>query len=203
MNPPGERPLLVTILGILYIGIGGLLGLSAVFGLAMQGLVALGNADLFSISSQPFLYPGLEFQLKWGWALQPLWIALGVFVAIAGWKLLALKAWARKALETTTWCYVVFLVGSGAVLTWALSQATLNPAYKDRTLDPEMLNLLKIGMAIGAAAVNGVFAVIGLVLGLMLRHSSIRRAVADAAAQGAAEQALLNPPTDSAGAATK
>jgi len=151
---PWDKPLAVTIIGWLFVGVG---ALSILGGLMMLWMWQTVLAPLWK--EMPTIPPDLPAWAK----LAPLYfryfivvplavMAVSVFVLIAAVEFLKLRAWARTALEAVSWLHVAYVIGSGIL--WLVIWVTLSSQIPSAG-EEGMTN-------------RGVFMIYGVVMGMVV-----------------------------------
>ena len=105
-----KRPTCVTVIGWVWIIIGGLMCFSAAMALFSSIMIGQMAQD----------DPNMPFIFKVFPLLAVAQIIVAIFGLFAGVNFLKLKSWSRKALEILTWALILFVVGFGGVTVFHL-----------------------------------------------------------------------------------
>jgi hypothetical protein len=171
-----KRPTCVTVIGWVWIIIGGLMCFSAI--------MALFSSVMIGEISQA--HPEAQEQMPAIFRFFPLLAIIQIVVAIiglvSGIHFLKLKAWSRNALEILTWVLLLFLVGFG--IYWEYGWLSITSGHGPRGFD--------IMGAIMGIVIIGIY---GVPLGIMVKYlkgNKVKNAMISAAESGKGE--LLTPP---------
>lgn len=157
-----KRPTCVTVIGWVWVILGGLMCFSAVMGifasLMMHQMVA---AD-----------PSMQVEMPAIFRIFPL-LALGqaglaILAIVAGIKFLKLQAWARTVLEGLTWFFLTFIVGFG--IFWVIMWCSMSSPGS-----PPGFSIFGAIMGVASLAFYGV--PMGIVL-WFLRGNTVKQAMA-------------------------
>ncbi len=178
MEPIAKRPRSITVIAWSSILTGGFLVLGAFFGfvalkllilrLGQEGIMQLYNSS--TIFSNIGISPLVFFIL-----LGVLQLGVGIFFLVAGIQFLKLRAWARTALEISTWLGLIYGVISGL---WGIYEWTsMDPTTVFGKGIPIDAYALKRFGVIASVVGMAVWTILSIVIIKLLRGETIRNAV--------------------------
>lgn len=164
-----KRPTCITVIGWVWIILGGLMFFSAIMALFSSFMIGqMSQSDPEAIKNMPAIFK--FFPLI---AIGQIGVAIIGFVS--GINFLKLKIWARNVLEVLTWLFLIFL--AGFMIFWAFNWFSITSEHGSRGFD--------IMGAVMGVVITGIY---GVPLGIMvkyLRGDKVKNAITSYAEPGA------------------
>ncbi len=178
MSEGRPRPTSVTVIGWLSIGLAAFMMLSAGMGLFSAIMIEQATGGQFpkAVGGAPGMLHVVMGIFRYFKLLAAAQLVVAAAVIIAGIRFLALRAWARTALEVFYWVSLLYVVGFGSfwLISW-VSAVSQIPATEQPPIEPAVFSLFGIVMGL---AVMLMWAVpLGVVI-WVLRGRTVREATA-------------------------
>ena len=174
-DEPGEpsRPRIVTVIGRIWLGIG-------IFALSIAVVdlifwVSLGPAMPTVLGYAESKEPALRFMRPYFEhyaAIKSIEAIFAAFVTFSAWKFLKLRAWARPALETASWIYLLYFL---AFLCVSYTFRLHGPIRRAAASDPMAMGRIVGGFGLGLLLIGAVIWMIVLLRGKKVRAAFATR----------------------------